>query len=82
MVSGQWLLHIDIEIGGSGFIATHVLETLLEHGHSVVTTVRSQEKADRIAKAYPKYGKDKLSFALVKDIAQEGGAFDISTYLM
>ncbi|KXT05567.1 hypothetical protein AC578_3720 [Pseudocercospora eumusae] len=61
--------------GGSGFIAAHVLDYLLEHGHSVVTTVRSQEKADRIAKAHPKYQKDKLDFALVEDIAQEG-AFD------
>jgi hypothetical protein len=40
-----------------------------------VTTVRSQEKADRIAKAQSKYGKDKLDFAIVEDIAKEG-AFD------
>lgn len=61
--------------GGSGFIAAHVLDILLEHGHSVVTTVRSQEKANKIKAAHPKYGKDKLDFALVEDIAQEG-AFD------
>ncbi|EME88785.1 uncharacterized protein MYCFIDRAFT_149364 [Pseudocercospora fijiensis CIRAD86] len=61
--------------GGSGFIAAHVLDYLLEHGHSVVTTVRSQEKADRIAKAHPQHQKDKLDFALVEDIAKEG-AFD------
>jgi len=58
--------------GGSGFIAAHVLETLLKHGHSVVTTVRSQEKADKIKEAYPDAGKDKLDFAIVEDIAQEG----------
>src|SRR4051794_25154497 len=40
--------------------------------YSVVTTVRSQEKADRIAKAQSKYGKDKLDFAIVPDIAEEG----------
>ena len=40
--------------------------------YSVVTTVRSQEKADRIAKAQSRYGKDKLDFAIVPDIAQEG----------
>jgi len=61
--------------GGSGFIAAHVLDELLDHGHSVVTTVRSQEKADKIKEAHPKYGKDKLDFAIVEDIAQEG-AFD------
>ncbi|KAF2724988.1 NAD(P)-binding protein [Polychaeton citri CBS 116435] len=61
--------------GGSGFIAAHVLNILLEHGHSVVTTVRSQSKADKIKEGHPKYGKDKLDFALVEDIAQPG-AFD------
>lgn len=61
--------------GGSGFIAAHILDMLLERGHSVVTTVRSQEKADFLAKAHPKAGKDKLDFAIVEDIAQEG-AFD------
>ncbi|WPH02858.1 Hypothetical protein R9X50_00572600 [Acrodontium crateriforme] len=61
--------------GGSGFIAAHVLDILLEHGHSVVTTVRSQEKANKIKEAHPNVGKDKLDFAIVEDIAQEG-AFD------
>ncbi|GAB7350522.1 hypothetical protein MBLNU459_g1112t1 [Dothideomycetes sp. NU459] len=60
--------------GGSGFIAAHVLDILLEHGHSVVTTVRSQEKANKIKEAHPEAGKQ-LSFAIVEDIAQEG-AFD------
>ena len=48
---------------------------LLEHGHSVVTTVRSEEKASKIREAYPKTPKDKLDVVIVKDIAQEG-AFD------
>ncbi|EON64887.1 dihydroflavonol-4-reductase [Coniosporium apollinis CBS 100218] len=61
--------------GGSGFIAAHVLDILLEHGHSVVTTVRSQDKANKIAEAHPNVGKDKLDFAIVEDIAIEG-AFD------
>jgi len=61
--------------GGSGFIAAHVLDYLLEHGHSVVTTVRSQEKANKIKEAHPKVGKDRLDFSIVEDIALEG-AFD------
>ncbi|KAK1085238.1 Glycine-rich RNA-binding protein 2, mitochondrial [Friedmanniomyces endolithicus] len=61
--------------GGSGFIAAHVLDILLEHGHSVVTTVRSQEKAKKIAENHKEHGKDKLDFAIVEDIAQEN-AFD------
>ncbi|TKA26101.1 hypothetical protein B0A50_04597 [Salinomyces thailandicus] len=61
--------------GGSGFIAAHVLDILLQQGHSVVTTVRSQEKASKIAENHKQVGKDKLDFAIVEDIAQEG-AFD------
>jgi len=61
--------------GGSGFIAAHVLDTLLEHGHSVVTTVRSQEKANTILAAHPDAPKSKLDCVIVEDIAQEG-AFD------
>ncbi|KZM26997.1 Methylglyoxal reductase (NADPH) [Ascochyta rabiei] len=60
--------------GGSGFIAAHTLDILLERGHSVVTTVRTQEKADTIKKQYPQYA-DKLSFTIVPDIAQPN-AFD------
>ncbi|KAK2765164.1 methylglyoxal reductase (NADPH-dependent) gre2 [Arachnomyces sp. PD_36] len=61
--------------GGSGFIAAHVLDYLLEHGHDVVTTVRSQEKGQKILEAHPNTPKEKLSFVVVEDIAQEG-AFD------
>jgi nucleoside-diphosphate-sugar epimerase len=62
--------------GGSGFIAAHTLDVLLEHGHSVVTTVRTQEKADKIKDSYKSYvEKGQLSFAIVPDIAQPN-AFD------
>ncbi|KAI9928675.1 hypothetical protein ASPWEDRAFT_168648 [Aspergillus wentii DTO 134E9] len=61
--------------GGSGFIAAHVLEALLARGHSVVTTVRSQSKAEAIQRTHPDIGKDRLSFAVVEDIAQPN-AFD------
>lgn len=61
--------------GGSGFIAAHVVDYLLQRGHSVVTTVRSQEKAKKIAENHPNVGKDKLDFAIVEDIAKEN-AFD------
>lgn len=61
--------------GGSGFIAAHVLEALLTQGHSVVTTVRSDAKAQMLRDTFPNYGNDKLDFAIVADIAEEG-AFD------
>ncbi len=61
--------------GGSGFIAVHVLEALLTQGHSVVTTVRSDAKAQMLRETFPNYGTDKLDFAIVADMAEEG-AFD------
>ncbi|KAL5598241.1 hypothetical protein FOBRF1_012034 [Fusarium oxysporum] len=61
--------------GGSGFIAAHCLETLLRHGHSVVTTVRSGEKGRRILEAHPETSSDELSYTIVEDIGAPG-AFD------
>ncbi|KAL6706537.1 Glycine-rich RNA-binding protein 2, mitochondrial [Coniothyrium glycines] len=62
--------------GGSGFIAAHTLDVLLNHGHSVVTTVRTQEKADKIKESYKiDVDNGRLSFAIVPDIAKEN-AFD------
>ncbi|KAI0469622.1 3-beta hydroxysteroid dehydrogenase/isomerase family protein [Xylaria cf. heliscus] len=61
--------------GGSGFIAAHILESLLAHGHSVVTTVRSKQKGQKILDAHKQYGKDKLDFVIVEDIVRPG-AFD------
>ncbi|CAF9921335.1 methylglyoxal reductase (NADPH-dependent) gre2 [Imshaugia aleurites] len=61
--------------GGSGFIAAHVLDVLLDRGHSVVTTVRSNEKGQKILDNHPKVSKDKLDFVIVEDIAKRG-AFD------
>ncbi|EQB56327.1 NAD dependent epimerase/dehydratase [Colletotrichum gloeosporioides Cg-14] len=56
--------------GGSGFIATHILQTLLKRGHSVVTTVRNQAKADSIRAANPGVDSDKLDFVIVPDVAR------------
>ncbi|KAF3808968.1 Ketoreductase azaE [Colletotrichum gloeosporioides] len=56
--------------GGSGFIATHILRLLLERGHSVVTTVRNQAKADAIRASNPGFGPEKLHFAIVPDVVQ------------
>jgi len=48
-----------------------IVHCLIFCSHSVVTTVRSQEKADKIKEAHPNYGKDKLDFSIVPDIAKE-----------
>lgn len=61
--------------GGSGFIAAHCVDELLKRGHDVVFTVRSEEKGQKILENHPGTPSSKLSYVIVKDIAQEG-AFD------
>ncbi|KAJ5559643.1 hypothetical protein N7513_002042 [Penicillium frequentans] len=61
--------------GGSGFIAAHIVDILLQHGFDTVVTVRSEEKGKRILDAHPDTPKEKLSYVIVKDVAQDG-AFD------
>ncbi|KAI8687815.1 Epimerase domain-containing protein [Fusarium keratoplasticum] len=62
--------------GGSGFIAAHILDQLLEKDYTVVTTVRSEAKAQKIRDAHPGEAADgKLEVVIVPDIAQPG-AFD------
>ncbi|KAL1644939.1 hypothetical protein SLS58_004010 [Diplodia intermedia] len=62
--------------GGSGFVAAHVLNSFLEGGYKVRTTVRSEATADKVRKTHKKYTESgQLTFAIVKDVA-ESGAFD------
>ncbi|CAG8931136.1 unnamed protein product [Penicillium nalgiovense] len=61
--------------GGSGFIAAHIVDILLQHGFHAVVTVRSDEKGKRIIEAHPNVPKEKLSYVIVKDVAKDG-AFD------
>ncbi|KAK4228905.1 hypothetical protein QBC38DRAFT_473724 [Podospora fimiseda] len=62
--------------GGSGFIAAHILEQLLAKNHTVVTTVRSEDKAAKILEAYPEQASSgALTVAIVPDIAKPD-AFD------
>ncbi|KAJ5968828.1 hypothetical protein N7501_005076 [Penicillium viridicatum] len=61
--------------GGSGFIAAHIVDILLQHGFDTVVTVRSEEKGKRIIEAHPNVSKEKLSYVIVEDVAKDG-AFD------
>ncbi|GAP86643.1 putative ketoreductase [Rosellinia necatrix] len=58
--------------GGSGFIASHILDTLLDAGFEVVVTTRSDEKGKTIAESVKPH---QLSHVVVGDIAA-AGAFD------
>src|SRR4051794_24481777 len=61
--------------GGSGFIAAHCIDYLLQGGHSVVFTVRSHDKGGEILSNHPNVSQDRLSYVIVEDIAKEN-AFD------
>ena len=61
--------------GGSGFLGGTVVDTLLARGYSVVTTVRSTEKAQQMRLDRPDISASQLEYAIVRDIAQLG-AFD------
>ncbi|CAK7227285.1 methylglyoxal reductase (NADPH-dependent) gre2 [Sporothrix curviconia] len=63
--------------GGSGFLAGHILQQLLTAGHAVVTTVRSEAKAQTTRATFAGLvsQKSSLDVVVVPDITQEG-AFD------
>ncbi|KAF4950686.1 hypothetical protein FGADI_8034 [Fusarium gaditjirri] len=54
---------------GTGFVVGHVIYVLLKRGHSVVTTVHSEPKAQSIRNAFHGVGEEKLNFDIVPDIA-------------
>lgn len=55
--------------GATGFIAAHIIDHLLRDGHSVVGTIRSQEKGAVLEAAFPEAVKSrKLILETVSDI--------------
>lgn len=45
---------------------------LLNRGHSVVTTVRSEAKIEKLQALYPNVSTSKLDFVIVGDAGKEG----------
>lgn len=56
-------------------LPAHILEQLIQQGHKVVTTVRSEDKAQKIRDAHKDLDKESLDVQIVPDIARED-AFD------
>ncbi|KAJ9148363.1 NAD-dependent epimerase/dehydratase [Pleurostoma richardsiae] len=61
--------------GGNGFIASHILDALLQRTFSVTVTVRSADKGWQLLSAYPDATPARLAFNVVEDIVRDG-AFD------
>ncbi|KAL3452965.1 NAD(P)-binding protein [Aspergillus insuetus] len=68
------MVHI-LVTGGTGFLANTLITTLLSRGHSIVTTVRTAEKARTLLAQYPNINPDRLKCKIVPDIAA-ADAFD------
>ncbi|KAI6086490.1 ketoreductase [Hypoxylon rubiginosum] len=58
--------------GGSGFIASHIIDVLLDAGFEVVTTARSDEKGARIVESVEPDHRQKLSYVVIDDIGKQG----------
>lgn len=58
--------------GASGFVALHTVKLLLTKGYTVVGSVRSTEKGEKLSKLL---NNDKFSYEIVKDIIPDN-AFD------
>ena len=62
--------------GANGFIASHVVDQLLQAGFNVRGTVREAAKADWLKEyVVEKYGKGRFEVAVVPDMSVKG-AFD------
>jgi len=62
--------------GANGFVASHVVDRLLQAGFNVRGSVRSDEKGKWLHQVFgSKYGKDRFETVIVPDM-QANGAFD------
>ncbi|PWN34163.1 NAD(P)-binding protein [Meira miltonrushii] len=60
--------------GASGFLAAHCVHQLLERGHSVRGTVRSNEKGEYLKKLFKRHG-DKFQYVIAEDL-EKPNVFD------
>jgi nucleoside-diphosphate-sugar epimerase len=57
--------------GGSGFLAVHIVQQLLDRGHRVRTTVRSSAKGDYLKDVFHKHA-GKFEYVIAEDVEKEG----------
>ncbi|KAL5594331.1 hypothetical protein BROUX41_001271 [Berkeleyomyces rouxiae] len=62
--------------GATGFIASHVLDQLVELGFSVTTTVRSTEKGNKLIASLPEKFQAQVNYVIVPDIVAENAFND------
>lgn len=60
--------------GGSGFLAIHCINELLQRGHPVRATVRSNEKGDYLRQVFKRYD-NRFGYIIAEDV-EKPGVFD------
>ncbi|KAK0736288.1 hypothetical protein B0T21DRAFT_383865 [Apiosordaria backusii] len=64
--------------GGTGFVASHVLDSLVTKGYPVVVTVRSEEKGQRLLQSLSSFtAPNQVQYAIVSDISTKNAFDDI-----
>ena len=59
--------------GATGFIGSHVADTLLRYGYNLLCPARSHERAAPLVEyAEQNYGKDRVEIVIIKDMGQVG----------
>ncbi|KAI5780967.1 flavonol reductase [Geopyxis carbonaria] len=58
--------------GANGFIASHIIQQLLEKSYKVVGTVRNAAKSAELIALHPSWNTLNLTFASISDISQPG----------
>lgn len=66
--------------GANGFIAIHVVQTLLDRGYAVRGTVRDERKAGYLRKTFSAFS-DKLEIVVVEDITKVYLILDVKCVL-
>lgn len=57
--------------GGNGFIGSHILTQLLDHGCTICCAVRTQEKGNQILKDFAAQ-QSQIAITIVRDIVASG----------
>lgn len=67
---GEWIM----VTGASGYIASHIVDILLQEGYKVRGTVRSYEEAPWLQGYFTtRYGEDRFEIAVVADLTDAAG---------
>ncbi|KAF2095813.1 NAD(P)-binding protein [Rhizodiscina lignyota] len=65
--------------GANGFVAAHIIEQLMDEGHTVTGSIRRAVSGDELLGEHPEW-KGKLDFVLIEDYAEAGAWDDVFSH--